>query len=427
MKPAEQRPGEARRWAWRPFFVGVVLTAVLLPAFTLLAREATYGKLGIFSRVLTLVENNYVEEPDPRTLIYGAIKGMMQTLDAHSVFLTPEEYAQMKAGTDGAFGGVGLEVTRDRDRLIVIAPIEGTPAHRAGLRAGDEIATIDGVPVADLSLSLAVHRLRGPVGSKVVLGLLRDTFTAPREITLVREHIEVNPVTFTRHDDLGVIRIRSFQDRTATYVRRAVEKISKESGGKPGGIVLDLRNNPGGLLDQAVAVSDIWLSEGVIVATRGRTSPEDVQRAHKPRTEGDYPMAVLVNEGTASASEIVAAALREHDRAVLVGTQTFGKGSVQTIIDLDDGSGLKLTIARYYTPDGNSIHGRGIEPDIVVRPEPLAGAGTDDGLGNGALIAAATHDQQLQAALQALRNWDRTRPRPENEKRAGNKKAPRGK
>lgn len=402
----------------RPWIVaGAVLALLVLPGPVIWARDATYRELEVFARVLTLIENNYVEEVDARSLIYGAIEGMMAHLDPHSVFLRPEAYAEIKEGTDGSFGGVGLELTRSEGRVLVVTPIDGTPAERAGLRAGDVIVSIDGAPISDLPLNVVVHRLRGPLGSRVVLGLFREGFAAPREVSLVRERIEVSPVSYERRGKIGIVRIRAFQERTARDVRRALEQLRQDTGGHPGGVILDLRNNPGGLLDQAVAVCDLFLSKGVIVTTRGRTSPQAVERAHRPGTEPDYPLAILVNEGTASASEIVAAALREHGRAVLVGRRTFGKGSVQTIIDLDDGSGLKLTIAYYYTPRGVSIHGRGIEPDLDVAARPPAAK-----VAAGALLAQATQDPQLGAALEALRTWPTTRkmiarPRPGLEKR----------
>ncbi len=384
-------------------------------------RSATYDKLTIFTRVLAYVENNYVEKVDPSRLIYGAIKGMMATLDPHSAFMTPKEYEQMKVDTDGEFGGVGLEVTRNGHRLMVVAPIDGTPAARAGLKPGDIIVSIDGVDARTLGLQQAVERLRGKPGSKVVLAILREGFSEPRDLTLIRRHIEVDPVTGRLVDGFGVVKIKSFQDRTDHYLRRTLHDLREQRKGPLKGIVLDLRNNPGGLLDQAVAVADTFLPDGIIVTTRGRTAQTEVQRAHRAGTEPLYPMVVLVNGGTASASEIVAGALQDHQRAVIMGSRTFGKGSVQTVIDLADGSGLKLTIARYYTPSGRSIQELGISPDIVVpaakvtrlqndvtREKDLEGHLKHQGKLPKAVrdqADAITGDYQLKAALDALKSW----------------------
>jgi carboxyl-terminal processing protease len=384
-------------------------------------RSVTYDKLAIFSRVLTYVENNYVEKVDPTTLIYGAIKGMIATLDPHSAFMTPKEYDQMKVDTDGEFGGVGLEVTRSGHDLVVVAPIDGTPAARAGLKPGDVIVSIDGVDARTLGLQDAVQRLRGKPGSKVVLSILRQGFSEPRDLTLVRRHIEVDPVTGRLVDGFGVVKIKSFQDRTDHYLRNTLRALRARRKAPLKGVVLDLRNNPGGLLDQAVAVADTFLPDGIIVTTRGRTAAAEVQRAHRAGTEPLYPMVVLVNGGTASASEIVAGALQDHQRAVIMGTRTFGKGSVQTVIDLADGSGLKLTIARYYTPSGRSIQELGITPDIVVpavkvtrmdddvtREKDLEGHLKHQGKLPHPVVDQAdaiTGDYQLKSALDALKSW----------------------
>jgi len=385
-------------------------------------RSLTYDKLGIFTRVLTYVENNYVEKVDTKKLIYGAIKGMMSTLDPHSVFMTPAEYDQMKVDTGGEFGGVGLEVTRSDGRLVVVSPIDGTPAAKAGLQAGDIIVSIDGKAAARLDLDQAVRLMRGPPGSKLVLSILRTGFAEPRDMTLVRAHIEVNPVTGKLVDGYAVVKIKSFQDRTDHYLRHVLRDLKKKDHGHIPGLVLDLRNNPGGLLDQAVSVADTFLSHGVIVTTRGRAARTEVQRAHRAGTQPGYPIVVLVNGGTASASEIVAGALQDHARAVIMGTRTFGKGSVQTVIDLDDGSGLKLTIARYYTPSGRSIQELGITPDVVVdemkltkvnedftREKDLKGHLKHQGPmphgGDAETETAGGKDLQLKMALDSLRSW----------------------
>ncbi|RMG19870.1 MAG: S41 family peptidase [Deltaproteobacteria bacterium] len=396
--------------------------ALSIPAVHAASRNLTYEKLGIFTRVLTYIENNYVEEVNPTQLIYGAIKGMMSTLDPHSVFMTPEEYEEMKIDTGGEFGGVGLEVTRRDGEVVVVTPLEDTPAMRAGLLPGDIIVEIDGRTLKDLTLPEAVRLMRGAPGSKVALTILRKGFKAPRTITVVRDHIRVNPVSARLVGGYGVIKIKSFQDRTTRYLHQALQRLRREKGGELDGLVLDLRNNPGGLLDQAVSVADTWLSKGVIVSTRGRGSRREVQHAHAAGTEASYPMVVLVNGGSASASEIVAGALQDHGRAVIMGTRSFGKGSVQTVIDLEDGSGLKLTIARYYTPKGRSIQERGIVPDVEVKPlhvgpveeevtreEDLAGHIPPENVeeepaAEGTPKEVET-DFQLKAALDALRTW----------------------
>ena len=412
-----------RRFLWRGAVLVLVYVAgaVSAPAVYAAARNLTYEKLGIFTRVLTYVENNYVEEVDPTRLIYGAIKGMMSTLDPHSVFMTPEEYEEMKIDTGGEFGGIGLEVTRRDGKLVVVTPLEDTPAMRAGLLPGDVIVKIDEQSMQDTPLADAVRMMRGPPGSKVTLTIMREGFEMPRPIPLRRAHIRVNPVSARLVDAYAVIKIKSFQDRTTRYLHRELRRLRRENGGELAGVVLDLRNNPGGLLDQAVSVADTWLSEGIIVSTRGRGSRTEVQRAHAAGTEPAYPMIVLVNGGSASASEIVAGALQDHGRAVIMGTRTFGKGSVQTVIDLEDGSGLKLTIARYYTPKGRSIQERGIRPDVEVQPlkvvaaeeevtreEDLAGHFPSEERARGEPEGATDgepRDFQLKTALDALRTW----------------------
>lgn len=410
-----------------PRFVrtGVLVAAAFLagmlaaPSVVATARSVTYEKLGIFTRVLTYVENNYVEKVESKALLYGAIKGMVATLDPHSAFMTPSEYEEMKVDTNGEFGGIGLEVTKEGEEVVVVSPIDDTPAARAGLRSGDVIRMIDETEVSGLTLPEVVRLMRGPAGSKVVLTIMRKGFTSPKSLSIRRAHIQVNPVTARLVDGYGVIRIKSFQERTDRYVREGLESLEKQSKGELAGLVLDLRNNPGGLLDQAVSVADIWLDEGVIVSTRGRAGHREVQRAHRAGTEPGYPIVVLVNGGTASASEIVAAALHDHGRAVLMGTKTFGKGSVQTVIDLDDGSGLKLTIAKYFTPSNQSIQELGIIPDVEVREMMFAQVDTDvvreEDLDRHIRNpkkgrdepdrAEEADDFQMKTALDALRTW----------------------
>ena len=326
--------------------------------------------LEVFTAVLGHVENSYVEPVSQQELVYGAIEGMMSRLDPHSVFMRPEVFKAMRDETSGEFDGPGLELTIRNDQLVVISPVADSPAERAGLQPGDRLVSIDGTPTRDLTLAEAARRLKGPPGSKVVLEVMRDGFTAPQKLTLLRDRIRMQSVEWRVLDGprrYAYVRVKAFQDRTEKALRKALDDARAAVRGELRGLVLDLRNDPGGLLDQAVRVADAFLASGVIVTTEGRNRRTvEVEKAHEKGTEPGYPLIVLVNKGTASASEIVAGALQDHRRAVIMGTQTFGKGSVQSIIDLDDGSGLKLTVARYYTPRHRSIQELGITPDVVV-------------------------------------------------------------
>jgi len=356
----------------------VVVTLVLL-IFTggvqhgTTAIEDTYEKLKVFTEILSLVQSNYVDDVNSKELIYGAVKGMLETLDPHSSFMPPDAFREMQVETQGSFGGLGIEITVKDRMLTVVAPIEGTPADRAGIHPGDRIVKIEGQFTKDLTLMDAVRKLRGPKGSKVTISILREGQLEPFDVTLVREVIEVKSV---RQKDLGdgiyYVRIASFQERTSKDLERALEQAQKSGSNS---LILDLRNDPGGLLNQAVAVSDMFLDKGqLIVYTRGRQKDQDLRfTAEHAVGFPKLPMVVLVNGGSASASEIVAGALQDWKRAVILGTKSFGKGSVQTVIPLSDGSGLRLTTAKYFTPKGRSIHGSGIMPDIVVElPKPEA-------------------------------------------------------
>ncbi|HAD04427.1 MAG: peptidase S41 [Desulfuromonadales bacterium GWD2_61_12] len=332
--------------------------------------DATYQELELFTDVLAIVRRSYVEEVPMKELMYGAIDGMLATLDPHTSFMPPELYKEMKIETKGEFAGLGIEVTT-RDAIItVVTPIEDTPAFRVGMQAGDKILRIDDRFTRDLDIAEAVKLMRGEKGSTVTLTVMREGFEKPREFVLVREVIKVKSVKAkTLEDGFGYVRVTQFQERTAEDLDVALGKIAKENGTVVKGLVLDLRNNPGGLLDQAVRVSDLFLSSGLIVYTEGREEGSQMKfSAHQKGTEPSYPMVVLINGGSASAAEIVAGALQDQGRAVVLGTQSFGKGSVQTIIPLSDDSGLRLTTARYFTPKGTSIQARGIVPDIVVNP-----------------------------------------------------------
>jgi carboxyl-terminal processing protease len=327
---------------------------------------ATYEQLRLFTEVLSIVQNQYVDEVPPKELIYSAIKGTLRGLDPHSSFLDPDSYREMQVETSGSFGGLGIEITLKDDILTVVSPIEGTPAYRAGLLTGDRIVKIDGLVTKDMSLPDAVKRMRGKPGTKVTISIVREGWTEPRDFDITREQIRVHSV---RTQDLGngvaYVKLRQFQEQSPHDLGSALDKFAK--GGMKG-LILDLRNNPGGLLTAAVEVSEDFIDDGkLVVYTEGRVRNQNMRfSAHAKKPYTALPMVVLVNQGSASASEIVAGALQDWQRAKIIGTQTFGKGSVQTIIPLSDGSGLRLTTAKYFTPKGRSIHGKGITPDVVV-------------------------------------------------------------
>ena len=329
-----------------------------------------YEELKVFTDVLGLLQKEYVEETNSNELMYGAIKGMLETLDPHSAFMPPNMYKEMQEETKGRFEGLGIEITIKEGILMVVSPIEDTPAFKAGIMAGDQILKIDGDSTKNLTLMDSVKRLRGPKGTQVTITIMREGFTKPREFTLTRDVI---PVRSVRHELLekqyGYIRLSQFQEKTEGELDKALKALEEESKGSMKGLVLDLRNNPGGLLDQAVKVADRFIESGLIVSMEGRREDQKMKFfAHSQGTIARYPLIVLVNGGSASASEIVAGAIQDHGRGILVGTQTFGKGSVQTIFPLKDGSGVRLTTARYFTPNGRSIQAKGIIPDILVKP-----------------------------------------------------------
>ena len=330
--------------------------------------RTTYKGLKTFSEVLEMVDKNYVEPVETDKLLQGAINGMIKSLDPHSSFMTAEMYKELEVETRGSFGGIGIEITLLKDVLTVVSPIEDTPAYNAGVKAGDQIIRINGKSTKDITVLDAVKQLRGPKDTKVTITILREGMAKPKDIELIRSIISIKSVKSKVFDDhIGYIRISAFQERTGDDLKKILREI--ESKAHPlKGIVLDMRNNPGGLLHQSVEVSDAFLKSGSIVSTRGRAKSMESQTAAKDNgDEPTCPMVVLVNEGTASAAEIVSGALQDNGRAVIIGTQTFGKGSVQTIIPLEDGAALKLTTARYYTPKGRSIQAEGITPDIVVK------------------------------------------------------------
>ncbi len=327
----------------------------------------TYRLLNLFGDVFERVRAEYVEEVTDEELIESALQGMLTSLDPHSGYLNSDHFRDMQVQTKGEFGGLGIEVTMEEGLVKVVSPIDGTPAFRAGIQPGDFITHLDGEPVMGLTLNDAVDQMRGPVGSAIDIRVRRDG-TEPFDVSITRDVIRIDSVRHSLHGDIGYVRVTSFNEHTFPELEESMAALKEEAGDALAGVVLDLRNNPGGLLDQAVAVSDAFLDKGEIVSTRSRRAGETQRfNARKGDLAEGLPMVVLVNEGSASASEIVAGALQDHRRAIVLGTQSFGKGSVQTIIPLPGHGAMRLTTARYYTPSGRSIQAHGIEPDILVR------------------------------------------------------------
>ena len=359
-----------RLWMLGPMVVVALLSGVLIGKGWERTGHAseTYEELRTFSEVLTQVQKNYVDDTKVKDLVQGAIRGMLSTLDPHSAYMTPEMYKEMQVETKGEFGGVGIQIGVKENRLAVIAPIDGTPAQRAGIKAGDYIIKVNEESTKDLSLMDAVQKMRGPKGTKVNLTIQRDGTSDPLQFTLVRDTIKIESVKSKVMDNIGYVKLTQFQEATGRDLGRVLKQFKDQ---KVQSTILDLRNNPGGLLTAAVEVSEQFLPNGkLVVYTKGRESKKDEWFAKGRDQMDDSPMIILVNEGSASASEIVAGALQDYGRAVIVGTTSFGKGSVQTILPLGDGSGLRLTTAKYYTPKGRSIQSTGITPDIVIKPQP---------------------------------------------------------
>lgn len=335
-------------------------------------EEDIYKQLELFSDTLSIVRSEYVDDVKTKTLIYGALKGMVQSLDKFSEFMDPESYAEMKVETEGEFGGIGIEIAIKDDLLTVIAPIDDTPAFKAGVKAGDRIVKIDKDITRGITLVEAVKKLRGKPGTPVTITVLRESESKVLDFSITRDTIKVKSIKNPRilEDKIGYIKLSIFQERSARDLEDALVELEKQGMDS---LILDLRNDPGGLLNVAAEVSGKFLPAGeMIVYTKGRNDKQEMEfraKNKKPRT--DYPMVVLVDQGSASGSEIVAGALQDHRRAVLVGMKTFGKGSVQTVIPLSDGSAIRLTTSKYYTPNGRSIHGQGIIPDIVVEFKPV--------------------------------------------------------
>ncbi len=427
------------RKLWPLILVGAVLVGFALGQTipqpqARAAADDEYRRMSLFTQVLDEIQSKYVEKKSPQDLITAAIKGMVASLDPHSAYLTPDEYKDLQIETKGSFSGVGIEITMRDGVLTVVSPIEGTPAYKAGVKAGDRIIKIDGKLTKGMTLMQAVKAIRGPKGTKVVLTVLREGATELKDIAIVRDIIPLKSVRYyLLEDGYGYVRISNFQEDTSEALAKALTVLQSQKVPLKG-LVLDLRNDPGGLLQEAIAVADQFLDAGVIVSTKGRLPSQDMVRRASPETvAGDYPIVCLVNQGSASASEIVAGALQDHKRAIILGTQTFGKGSVQTIIPLEDGGALRLTTARYYTPNGRAIQAKGITPDVVVpfRPPPktakapktdqairekdLAGAmpaeggeqKTPDKTRNKLYLPRERlqRDNQLQRALDLLKAW----------------------
>lgn len=353
-------------------------TQLLSSTSAVAASAETYRQLSLFGDVFEKVRTDYVERPEESKLIESAINGMLTSLDPHSSYMDPKSFRDMQVQTRGEFGGLGIEVTMEDGLVKVVTPIDETPAAKAGVLANDIITHIDGEQVQGLTLNQAVDKMRGPVNSAVQLRIKRGTLTEPVEVKVTRDIIRIRPVRSRVESDVGYLRVTQFNEQTYDNLKTAIDKLTTEIGSdKLKGFVLDLRNNPGGLLDQAIMVSDAFLERGEIVSTRGRNAEETQRFSAKAGdlTKGK-PVVVLVNGGSASASEIVAGALQDHKRATILGTRSFGKGSVQTIIPLGGNGALRLTTARYYTPAGRSIQAKGIDPDRVVLqeiPEELKG------------------------------------------------------
>ena len=370
--------------------VGLLLGVSLAVGHGVLANRAappSYAGLPLnevraLSEVFGKIKENYVEEVDDATLLENAIRGMLTGLDPHSSYLDREAFQELRVGTTGEFGGLGIVVGLEDGFVKVVSPIDDTPAQRAGIQAGDLIVRLDDTPVKGMTLDDAVKLMRGKPGTSITLLIVREGVEKPLSITLVRDRIQVKSVKSRLLEaGYGYVRITQFQERTGAELKAAIRKLEKENGAALKGLVLDLRNNPGGLLDAAVEVTDVFLDSGIIVTVKGRTEDNHLKHQASPaELVDDVPLVVLVNGGSASASEIVAGALQDHKRGIIIGKQTFGKGSVQTVVPLGNATALKLTTARYYTPSGRSIQAKGIVPDIVL-DDLKVNVRKDDGLG----------------------------------------------
>ena len=402
--------GRIRLWHVTLFCAALFCAGLFIPTLTTaqnMSKEDTYRQLGLFGDIFQRVRESYVDEVEDGELIEAAITGMLTSLDPHSSFLNTENFSEMQEQTKGRFGGLGVEITMEQGMVKVVSPIDDTPAARAGLQPEDFLIAVDDESIIGMQLSEAVDRLRGQVGSKVKIKIQRGQ-SEPFDVTIVRDFIKIRSVRSEMFDGIGYVRLTTFSEQTTPGLMEAVDDFFKQEGDALKGIVLDLRNNPGGLLTEAVSVSDAFLEQGEIVSTRGRDTNDGTHIYAKP---GDIarglPMVVLINSGSASASEIVAGALKDHGRAIILGTRSFGKGSVQSVIPISNSSAIRLTTARYYTPSGISIQARGIVPDIevalarieaveggIVREEDLRGAldGSEDENADSSDTSADTSD-----------------------------------
>jgi carboxyl-terminal processing protease len=396
--------------------------------------DEIYSDLALFGEVFDRIRAEYVEAPDEKKLIHAALRGMLTSLDPHSDYMEPVDYADVQEDTTGQFGGLGIEVQMEEGVIKVVSPIDDTPAAKAGILAGDFIVELNDEPVQGLSLDEAVAKMRGQVGTKIKVTVVREGVDQPLEFELTRDIIATRAARLTMQGDVAVIRLARFSEQAYPGIKKSIEDAYKQLGKAPKGIVLDLRNNPGGLVDQAVYVSDAFLPKGAVVLTRGRVDSESSRYDARPDALDekikDIPLVVLINGGSASAAEIVAGALQDHKRATVVGTRSFGKGSVQSIIPLGADGAMRLTTARYYTPNNRSIQAAGIQPDIVITQDvPEEFKGRDEILGEAALPgqigggteetatvgssvyvpAEAEKDNQLQYALKLI-NGEETNP-----------------
>jgi carboxyl-terminal processing protease len=387
--------------------VGVTQPQIFSSSTAIAAGSDTYRELNLFGDVFERIRADYVEVPEDKKLIEEAINGMLAGLDPHSSYLNADSFKDMQVQTSGKFGGLGIEVTMEEGILKVISPMDGTPAAKAGILANDQIIALDGESLSGVSLNDAVDKMRGAIGTPITLTIQRKDVEKPLEIKIVRAEITVQAVKSRREGDIGYIRVSSFSEQTFDGVRTAIDKLTKEIGAdKVQGWIIDLRNNPGGLLDQSIAVSDAFLDQGEVVSTRGRHADETQRyNARSGDLTNGKPVIVLVNGGSASASEIVAGALQDHRRATIVGTRSFGKGSVQTIIPLGSDGALRLTTARYFTPSGRSIQAKGIEPDIEVvqeLPPDLAAQITKPTMGEADLAGHLENEAEPEAGHGSL-------------------------
>lgn len=392
------------------------------------SSDEIYSDLTLFGEVFDRIRAEYVDVPDEKALIHAAIQGMLSSLDPHSGYLEPVDYADVQEDTSGQFGGLGIEVTMEEGIIKVVSPIDDTPASKAGILSNDYIIELDGQQVLGMTLDQAVEKMRGPIGSKIKLTVIREGSQEPRQFELARDVIAMRAVRWSMEGDVGLLRLSRFSEQAYVGIQKAIGDIYKERNGvAPKGLILDLRNNPGGLVDQAVYVSDAFLKQGAVVLTRGRIEQESARYDARPdeldASIADVPLVVLINGGSASAAEIVAGALQDHKRATLVGTRSFGKGSVQSIISLGPDGAMRLTTARYYTPNNRSIQASGIHPDITVtqdvpdelkgRDELLGEAGLAGQIGGGSEEAATAgssvyvpadkaKDNQLQYAIKLI-------------------------